>query len=126
MINFGLWQKTSDMKIIQLFERKLIRIKGAKMSENLYAETKNGEIELWKTPTQITYMCLVNVNGEIVEKKNKQAQLALQIYLQWVKESINGIYSSQEQIDNRKQAIESHIQYIKRFLNEPSLKVYFL
>ena len=80
------------------------------MSMNLNACCKEGTIELWQTPTQISYTILPS--GSV---KGKKAVEALERYKAWVRYSINGVYSSQEAVDYAKDNIDRHLKYIESF-----------
>ena len=69
-------------------------MKDAKMSMNLHCT----EIELRQTPTQITFMCMVQPDGTIAnELTGRKAQHAIQIYKQWVQYIRNGIVCNDPQ-----------------------------
>jgi hypothetical protein len=89
------------------------------MSMNLHARIDKHEIDLWQTPTQITYMCLIDNNGKKVsELKGKQAKRALAVYMAWVEGSINGAWESHEAMKDHEENIESHIAYLHSILKK--------
>ncbi len=95
------------------------------MSMNLHAKTVSGSIELWQTPTQITYTICVDENGIAGELKGKAAKRAMQAYKQWVLGSLNGRWTSIKDIEEHKQSIKEHILEIDKRMLERGLVVYF-
>lgn len=49
------------------------------MSMNLHCK----QVELWQTPTKITYMCMTFAKGKVTSVKGKRAAAALKRYLWW-------------------------------------------
>lgn len=93
------------------------------MSMNLNARTKSGTIHLWQTPTQISYTILPETAGEV---KGKKASEALVRYLEWVKYSINGVYGSVEELQDAKQRVKEHLEYVRGFVNDKTLRVWVM
>ena len=71
------------------------------MSMNLHCE----EVDLWQTPTHITYMCFSNGDGGW--------QGILYRYTQWVKSCANGVYKSTQEADYAQQAVNDHLSKFK-------------
>jgi hypothetical protein len=93
------------------------------MSMNLNATTKNGVINLWQTPTQITYTILPASIGEV---KGKKATDALMRYMEWVKYSTDGVWNNVEELQDAKQRVDEHLEYVRKFINDKSLRVWVM
>jgi len=80
---------------------------------NLHLKIDNHEIELWKTPTHITNMCLVDAYFKIsFEVKGEEALRAISMYSIWVKNSLNGVWENQEEYKSQLNLIVDHLSYI--------------
>lgn len=75
------------------------------MSMNLHCE----EVELWQTPTHISYMCYSNNNGGW--------RGILYRYEQWVQSLLNGVFTEDEleRRDELKESIKEHIKELHSF-----------
>ena len=62
------------------------------MSMNLHCNN----VDLWQTPTYITWMCMAEKDGYSMEFKGVKAKRALQAYIQWVM-GINGSFCGNEE-----------------------------
>lgn len=84
------------------------------MSMNLYCSG----LSLQQTPTQITYMCLVQSDGSVPSKVNGEKAIhALQIYKQWLKLSVNGVmWKDKKDLDEAKEYIDEQIKIIDKFI----------
>ena len=71
------------------------------MSMNLHCE----EVDLWQTPTYITYMCFSNEDGGW--------QGILYRYTQWVKSCANGPFKSSYDADIALQNVKEHLNKFK-------------
>lgn len=91
------------------------------MSMNLHARTKKEVINLWQTPTQISYTILPS---SIEEATGKKAQEALERYLEWVGYSYTGQFLSHEDKKILMQEVKEHIQYVNRFMKNRTLTVW--
>lgn len=90
------------------------------MSMNLYCN----KIELWQTPTYISYMCMVSSSGLILSVvKNKRAKQALYCYIHWVKSTLNGVWEDPEVLQINTDNVNDHIKDILNIINKPDLKV---
>jgi hypothetical protein len=79
-------------------ERELKDLRhGNKMSMNL----KCKEVELWQTPTHITYMCYSNGDGGW--------QGILYRYSEWIKNGINHTFPSKESADDWHNQVKEHL-----------------
>ena len=79
------------------------------MSMNLNARNKKGKIELWQTPTQISYTILPSGNAS-----GGEALAALERYKMWVKHSIRGVYDSEEELKYKRETIKAHLSYLEK------------
>lgn len=93
------------------------------MSVNLIARTKNGEIHLWQTPSWVTQMCLINSDNEIKRCKGKSAFRAMYCYIAWVRGQLNGVYPSDEALKEKREIINSHVDYVEANIKKPRLIV---
>lgn len=93
------------------------------MSMNLHARTRKEVIDLWQTPTQISYTILPS---SIEEATGKKAQEALERYLEWVGYSWMGQFLSYEDKYLFMQEIKDHIQYVSRFMKNRTLTVWVM
>lgn len=84
------------------------------MSMNLNC-TAGGEcIELWQTPSRITYMCVVQNDGSVPYRLvGKKAKHALYIYMQWVKYSTNGVWKSDVELKEAQDNVKEHLAYLQ-------------
>lgn len=90
---------------------------------NLHARTKKEVIDLWQTPTQVSYTILPS---SIEEATGKKAQEALERYLEWVGYSWMGQFLSYEDKKNSMQEVKDHIQYVSRFMKNRTLTVWVM
>lgn len=93
------------------------------MSMNLNAATKKCVIRLWQTPTQISYTILPETSGEV---KGAKASEALLRYMEWVRHSTNGQWNSIEELQDAKQRVKEHLEYIRPFLDDKTLHVWVM
>ena len=93
------------------------------MSMNLNAATKNTKIDLWQTPTQISYTILPPSYTEV---KGVKAKEALERYIQWVQYSTNGTWESLDALEDAKEEVRHHIAYVGQYLEDKSLRVWVL
>jgi hypothetical protein len=73
------------------------------MSINL----KCAEVDLWQTPTYITYMCYSNNDGGW--------QGILYRYIQWVKSHTNGVWKNPKDLEYMKECINIHINTLNSY-----------
>ena len=73
------------------------------MSMNLHCE----EVELWQTPTYITYMCYSDNDGGL--------QGILNRYCLWVKGTLDGVYDDVTILDEKRNAVVEHITELKSY-----------
>jgi len=73
------------------------------MSMNLYCE----EVELWQTPTYITYMCYSNNDGGFQGIRYR--------YTQWVKSHLNGVWDDVEDYTDTKERIKEHLEKLNSY-----------
>lgn len=73
------------------------------MSMNLHCE----QVELWQTPTYITYMCYSNRDGGW--------KGILYRYSEWVKSFLNGCWKSNEDFEEMKDRIDKHLAALNSY-----------
>lgn len=78
------------------------------MSMNLHCE----EMDLWQTPTHITYMCFYD---NIDLKKQALWIDARSRYAIWIKSTADGVYDSQEECDEVHDRINSHLRELYKY-----------
>lgn len=86
------------------------------MSMNIYFKSNVGNLDVVQTPTQITYMLLTNIDGNISKKIGNDALYCLYQYKTYVKESINGVYSNEDDYNNQKDQINYNLSKIDNFI----------
>ena len=93
------------------------------MSMNLNAATRNGAIDLWQTPTQISFTILPSTVGWVEGTKASEALLR---YMEWVKYSTNGAWDSSEELQDAKRRVNEHLEYVRGFVNDKTLRVWVM
>jgi len=97
------------------------------MSINLHMEVKRIKIDLWQTPTFITYMCLVNDKGKVRGAvKGKEARRSLYIYLEWVRSHASGMFKSSEDANDARLTVNEHLEELLKYVDERSLILYMM
>lgn len=71
------------------------------MSTNLHCK----EVPLWQTPTWVTYVCYSNGDGGW--------KGILYRYSEWVKGTLNGSWSSIEDLDFARERVKNHLDQFK-------------
>lgn len=80
-------------------------------------------IELWQTPTYITYMCMTFDDGEPKTRVNgNQAKEALQRYIHWIKRPLGGAWNVRE-VRSHNDAVRFHLEEIQKVGTENSYKL---
>jgi thiaminase len=95
------------------------------MSMNLHCN----KLDLWQTPTQITYMCLVQPDNEIASNvAGKKARHALAIYRKWVEYNQTNIINWQNEYDcaNYKKCVEEHLTAIDKIAKAKDLELWVM
>ena len=85
--------------------------------------------ELWQTPTHITYMCLMQHNGNVEVPANKRDKLrALYCYQEWIRAQSNGVWEDQEAHENLRTQIQDECDAIDRIIKNytPKLEVSYI
>lgn len=93
------------------------------MSMNLNARCSSGNINLWQTPTQISYTILPRKYSEV---KGVKAREALERYIEWIEYSTSGALYSLEELENAKEIVKQHIEYVSSFLEDKKLCVWVM
>lgn len=89
------------------------------MSMNLNAECDGKVIWLRQTPSQISWMCIVQPDGSIPgELTGRKAKHALHIYLQWVKYSTNGTWKDREAEEAATHCSIEEYQRVKKLMDK--------
>jgi hypothetical protein len=70
------------------------------MSMNLHCD----EVNLWQTPTHITWMCYSNRDGGWKGIRYR--------YCEWVKGTLNGVYKTTEEADDARYRVSTHLALI--------------
>lgn len=94
------------------------------MSMNLNARVNGVPLDLWQTPTQISYT-IMGLDG-LSKLNGKKAVEALKRYCMWVKYSINGSYPSVEEIKRKEAIIKEHLNYIDSHLCTKNIEVWVM
>ena len=69
-----------------------------------------GDIPLWQLNTQLSYTILPSGYA-----KGEKAVEALERYKTWVRYSLNGVYKTQEELDYKRELVESHLKNLEAF-----------
>lgn len=93
------------------------------MSMNLNARNGKDTIELWQTPTHISFMCCTNQYGKVVEMRGRNAKRALHMYLAWARSVINGSFASTENVEEQKRIVDDHEKYITTIIKGDTRKL---
>ena len=98
------------------------------MSMNLYIKVDGECLNVYQTPTHITYMCLVNSKNEIKPSiTGKKALRVVYAYLYWVDSTSDGIYETIEDAQCQRSVVRKHREYILgALLEHKKLEVYTL
>lgn len=73
------------------------------------SETGN-DIDLWQTPTFITWMCL-SYNPKTKKPDGGQEGVRRR-YLQWVASKLNGVWTDKEELEYMEQRIKEHTKEV--------------
>ena len=95
------------------------------MSMNL----KCNKMELWQTPTHVTYMCMMTSKGVADEFTGKKARRALKIYQQWVSSCHPMQATTSEEEEAMKDGIrtcQEHIQQVEEVMKRKNLVVTYI
>jgi len=96
------------------------------MSMNLFCN----QVDLWQTPTHISYMCMIDDNGNMDPKTGKKAVAVLKRYIEYVRYRLSSIrFSSDEEYELEKGVTDDHIQQVLDAINNTpprKLKVYII
>ena len=87
------------------------------MSMNLHAEDENGrEIELWQTPTWVTYMCIdswkQNGSGKNSNPLQRKWKDTRKLYLEWVRSRTQGVWKSTEEYEDMRDTVKLHVDEV--------------
>jgi hypothetical protein len=97
------------------------------MSHNLCLEIDGREVDLYQTPTYVTYMCLVNEMGEVESRESDEAIAGLVTYFKWVRASVLSPYSPADEDEKQENIakVNAHIQNIGLLMaSSKSIKIY--
>ena len=73
---------------------------------------------LRQTSSQISYMCIVQPDGAIPGiLTGKKAKHALEIYLQWIRYSLNGVWESEEELRSANAGVKEHIESVRGMIH---------
>jgi hypothetical protein len=96
------------------------------VSDNLYARTNHGQVDLWQTPSYVTHMCLMSSRGYRSSVRGNKAVRALRCYLEYVGWSLHGSRRTQEELDEVMERVARHKEDIESLFNADGLEVYTL
>ena len=74
------------------------------MSMNLVAD----KIELWQTPTWVTYMCLYTENAEGVRREDEWPAVRYR-YARWVESRMNGVWDDVTAHEEMRRRVREHL-----------------
>ena len=91
---------------------------------NLNARNKNGRLDLWQTPTHISYTILPS---HISSVKGKKAKEALKRYREYVKHYVSSISPwTPEELNRQEEVIKRHLEYIDSQIDILGLEVWVM
>lgn len=90
------------------------------MSMNLHAQYGKEKIDLWQTPTQITYT-LIGTDKHC-EFHGAQARDILKRYCMWVKYSANGVWASGEDANWAREVADMHLKEIFPYVRTSNIR----
>jgi len=100
------------------------------MSVNLTAKTAKGPIDLWQTPSWVTSACLVagrstvrSTNAASLYCRGKDAAIALEVYICWVKGQLDSVWDSKEELTYHQNLTSGHIKMVRKRSREKGLEV---
>jgi hypothetical protein len=80
---------------------------------NLTLEVNGRDVELWQTPTYITYMCLMDANGKYSTKTELlEAKRAVHCYLTWINSTTNGVWDSSQEHEEARATVNRHVKEV--------------
>lgn len=94
------------------------------MSMNLNAKVDGVRLNLWQTPTRISYT-IIGDDREVY-LKGKEAQKALKRYYQWVKYSTNGSSGSIEELNEAIERVQQYLEYLLPYLSGKKIEVWVM
>lgn len=96
------------------------------MSMNLNAKIGEEVIVLRQTPSQISYMCIIQPDGSIPSiLTGNKAKHAMQIYLKWLEYDADGIWENSEDLKIATQNIKKETEdIIERMRNSKKIEVW--
>ena len=74
------------------------------MSMNLHSD----EVDLWQTPTWITYLALWDSNSD-----ERPLEESLHVYISWVESHTEGGWESTEALENMRDRVRHHVEEVK-------------
>lgn len=99
------------------------------MSMNLHCN----KMQLWQTPTWVTYMCLITDKGFKPEVKGKQARAAANRYMEWVRGLTDGAWGnspnakgSKEDLEHLRLSIRNHLETLQQLMCLEDFKIYYM
>jgi hypothetical protein len=85
------------------------------MNLTLYDNDTGQDIELWQTPSYITWMCL-SYNPETKEPDGGHEGVRRR-YIEWVKSHVNGVWKDVEELHHETLRTWDHIKEINKVKN---------
>lgn len=82
------------------------------MSMNLYAKINGVKLDLWQTPTYITYICLMHHDGIHNDVTGQDAVKALMCYQEWVSHNLDGVWTDEEEYEFMKERVDYQISLV--------------
>ena len=91
------------------------------MSINLNISSNLGKLDIYQTPTYVSYMCVVDGKGDLKSRQGKKALRSIQIYLQWVESIKNETFANEEDAKARRDSVNEHINTVKEWIEESAV-----
>jgi hypothetical protein len=87
------------------------------MSMNLNLRVDGVNVDLWQTPTYITYMCLMTSKGQKAKLEGKKAVRAIFMYFEWCKSIQGGSMNTKNHMRDVLRAINASTGSIEVYMS---------
>jgi hypothetical protein len=85
---------------------------------NLNCSLNGIAIDLRQTPTYISNMCMIQPSGKVAMLvTGKKAKHALYIYTMWVKNSTNGVWNNDDDLNCAREDVQLELDKIKKIIS---------
>lgn len=85
------------------------------MGTNLYIDVDGRELEIWRTPTWVTYMCLIDHDGYRA-RTGKSAISAMLRYREYIRGRLDGVWHP-EDLKEMRQYVHEQVRIINEAIS---------